>query len=154
MVLRSFESYMLKYIELKNGAANSGPAWIAEVRLSKSGRCVYFNNRALKRAKGGGIAGNHIDLESGEEYWVSGVKKDGCDRHWAGSGIVWIEAGAVGEYLRLCGSPGSRQIALRGNPRLTSNRPVSVQRDREREDRQVSAPQNKRLHRTQRGEYP
>ncbi len=95
---------MLRYIELKSSAADDGPAWIASVRLSKSGRCVYFNNRALKRAKGGGIAGNHVDLESGEEYWVSGVKKDGRDRHWAGSGIVWIEAGVVDEYLRLVGA--------------------------------------------------
>jgi hypothetical protein len=95
---------VLKYIELKTGHADNGHAWIARVRLSKSGRTVYFNGRALKRAAGGGIAGNHFDVETGDEYWVSGVKKDGCDRHWAGSGVVWIEAGAVAEYRQTIGA--------------------------------------------------
>jgi hypothetical protein len=31
---------------------------------------------------------------------VSGVKKNGQDRHWAGSGKVLIEATAVSEYLQ------------------------------------------------------
>jgi hypothetical protein len=35
---------------------------------------------------------------------VSGVKKDGLDRHWAGSGLVAIEASIVGEYLQLVGA--------------------------------------------------
>jgi hypothetical protein len=95
---------MLKYIELKSGHADNGPAWVARVKLSKSGRTVYFGDKALKRAGRGGLSGNHIDIESGEEYWVSGVKKDGLDRHWAGSGAVKIEAGAVAEYLRVTGA--------------------------------------------------
>jgi hypothetical protein len=95
---------VLKYIELKSGHSDSGPAWIAHVKVSKSGRTVYFNGKALQRATGGGISGNHLDIESREEYWVSGVKKDGRDRHWAGSGVVWIEASAVAEYLRVVGA--------------------------------------------------
>ena len=50
------------------------------------------------------MSGNHFDIQTGEEYWVSGVKKDGKDRHWAGSGKVAIEASAVEEYLRLIGA--------------------------------------------------
>ena len=96
---------MLKYIELKTGYSDNGPAWVARVRLSKSGRTVYFNGKALKRAVRGGVEGNHYDIDTGEEYWVSGVKKTGLDRHWAGSGVVRIEAGVVAEYLRLTGSP-------------------------------------------------
>jgi hypothetical protein len=96
---------MLKYIELKSGYSDNGPAWVARVAVSKSGRTVYFNGKALKRAGGGGISGNHYDLETGLEYWVSGVKKSGLDRHWAGSGKVLIEAGAVAEYLQLTGAP-------------------------------------------------
>jgi hypothetical protein len=95
---------MLRYIELKSGHADNGPAWIARVRLSKSGRTVYFGDKALKRMVGGGIAGNYMDIESGDEYWVSGVKKKGLDRHWAGSGTIRIEAGAVAEYLRTTGA--------------------------------------------------
>lgn len=92
---------MLKYVELKSGFADNGPAWIARVTVSKSGRTVYFNGRALKRTGRNGGRGNHWDLENGDEYWVSGVKKSGHDRHWAGSGLVNIEVSAVAEYLAL-----------------------------------------------------
>ena len=43
-------------------------------------------------------------IETGEMFWVSGVKKKGCDRHWAGSGKVLIEAAAVPEYLAVIGA--------------------------------------------------
>jgi len=95
---------MLKYIELKSGYSDNGPAWIARVKVSRSGSTVYFNGKALKRATGGGVSGNYIDTETYEEYWVSGVKKSGLDRHWAGSGLVAIEASIVGEYLQLVGA--------------------------------------------------
>ncbi len=95
------EEDVLRYIELKTGFADNGPAWIAHVKLSKSGRTVYFDGKALKRSNRGGASGNHYDLATGEQYWVSGVKKTGEDRHWAGSGVIRIEAGAVGQYLRV-----------------------------------------------------
>lgn len=93
---------MLKYIELKTGHADNGPAWVARVRASKSGRTIYFNGKALKRAHL--PTANHYDIVNREAYWVSGIKKDGLDRHWAGSGKVAIEAGVVTEYLRVTGS--------------------------------------------------
>ncbi len=37
----------------------------------------------------------------GDEYWISGVKQDGHDRHWAGSGTVEIDDDAAEEYARL-----------------------------------------------------
>jgi hypothetical protein len=42
-------------------------------------------------------------METGESFWVSGVKKNGEDRHWAGSGKVLVEAAAVSEYLHTIG---------------------------------------------------
>ena len=87
--------YCLMYIELKSGHQDNGPAWIGRAKLSKSGRTVYFNGRAFKRAVRGGIQGNHFDFETGEEYWLSGVKKDGTDRHWAGTGKIKIDAAVV-----------------------------------------------------------
>jgi hypothetical protein len=95
---------MMKYIELKSGYSDNGPAWIARVKVSRLGRTVYFNGKALRLSKGGGVSGNCYDIDSGEEYWVSGVKKNGLDRHWAGSGLVAIEASIVGEYLQLVGA--------------------------------------------------
>jgi len=94
---------MLRYIELKTGYSDNGPAWIGRVKLSKSGQTVYFNGKALKRSHHQG-ASSHFDLESGEGYWVSEVKKNGEDRHRFGSGKVAIEAAAVQEYLDLIGA--------------------------------------------------
>jgi hypothetical protein len=45
----------------------------------------------------------YIELKTGEVFWVSGVKRNGEDRHWAGSGRVLIEAAAVEEYLNVVG---------------------------------------------------
>lgn len=93
---------LLRYIELKSGHSDNGPAWIAYVEQSKTGRTVYFNGRGLLKLKGqrrGESGGNYIDMETGESFWVSGVKKDGKDRHWAGSGKVLVEAAAVTKYL-------------------------------------------------------
>lgn len=92
---------LLRYIELKSGFEDNGPAWIGRVTLSRSKTTVYFNGRALKRVKGGGISSNYRDIESGESFWISGIKKNGEDRHWAGSGRVLIEAAVVEEYLAL-----------------------------------------------------
>jgi len=93
---------ILRYIELKSGYSDNGPAWIGYVQQSKSGRTLYFNGRGLMKLKGqrrGDWGGNYIDMETGESFWVSGVKMNGEDRHWAGSGKVLIEAAAVAEYL-------------------------------------------------------
>ena len=91
------------YIELKSGFSDDGPAWISKVELSKSGQTVFFNNTALKRLKKPGIGANHFDIETGEEYWISGIKKNGQDRHWAGSGQVMIDKDIIDEYLKYTG---------------------------------------------------
>ena len=90
----------LMYLENKS-EGHSGSACIGFVEFSKSGQTVYFNNKALKKLKIPGISGNHFDIESGDEYWVSGVKKNGEDRHWAGGGKVMLDKNCVEEYLKL-----------------------------------------------------
>ncbi|MEX2205122.1 MAG: hypothetical protein WEF50_02735 [Myxococcota bacterium] len=94
------------YIELKSGHGNSGPARIGRVSFSKTGQTVYYNGKTFRRAKGGGIAGNFLDVDTGEEYWISGVKKDRSDRHWAGSGAVEIDDDAHDEYFALLRGDG------------------------------------------------
>ncbi|GAA4280008.1 mannose-1-phosphate guanylyltransferase [Gaetbulibacter aestuarii] len=91
----------LRYIELKSGFENTGPAWIGLAEFSKSGRTVYFNGKALKNSKAKGIAGNFYDIENGDEYWISGIKKNGTDRHWAGGGKIMIDRKVVHLYLSL-----------------------------------------------------
>lgn len=89
---------MLKYIEIKSGFRENGPAWIARVVAAKTGQTLYLNGKALKRTKG--VAeGNYFDSVTGEEYWVSGVKRRGSNRHEAGSGRIRVEAAALQELL-------------------------------------------------------
>lgn len=93
--------YKIMYIELKSGYKDNGPAWIGRVAISKSGQTVYFDNKAFKKANG--IRGNFYNLETGDEYWISGVKKDGRDRHWAGNGKIMIDRKIIREYLQITG---------------------------------------------------
>jgi len=94
----------IMYIELKSGYSDDGPAWIGSVEFSKSGRTIYFNNQAFKAIGGAGISGNYEDLLSGDEYWISGVKKDGNDRHSAGGGKVMIQNDILEQYLGIINS--------------------------------------------------
>ncbi len=87
------------YVELIQG--HSGPAWIGYGQFNKSGRTVYFNGKVFGR--GQGIIGNHVDIDLGDEYWISGVKKNGEDRHWAGSGKIHIDKTVISDYLKIIG---------------------------------------------------
>ena len=58
----------------------------------------------LKGQRRGESGGNYIDMETGESFWVSGVKKNGEDRHWAGTGKILVEAEAISEYLKTIGA--------------------------------------------------
>ena len=87
----------IKYIELKSGYHDDGPAWIGMVEFSKTGQTVYFNGQAFK----GNGHGYCFDIETKELYWITGVKKDGQNRHWAGKGKIMIDKLLVGDYLKL-----------------------------------------------------
>lgn len=89
------------YIEHKTDQNDRGEAWIGLVEFSKSGQTVYFNGNAYKKLKSGGSSGNFYNLETGDEFWISGVKKNGQDRHWAGGGKIKIERTIVDEYLNM-----------------------------------------------------
>ncbi len=108
----------LIYVELKTGYSDNGPAWIGNGFYNRTRKTVYFNGNVLCRSKG--ISGNHFDLETGEEYWISGVKKNGSDRHSAGAGTIEIDESVIGEYL-----------TLRGLTSLTKGKYVIVNLDNE-----------------------
>lgn len=64
----------LMYIELKSGYSDDGPAWIGYVKTSKTGKTIYFNDHAFQKAIGG--SSNYIDVENGDRYWITGLKKE------------------------------------------------------------------------------
>jgi len=96
---------VLKYVELKSGFGANGPAWIDLVTPTKSGRGFRFQDKLLLRATGGGIAGNYFDEATGEEYWVSGPKKNGEDRHYTGRGPVTVTDAAKTAYEAFLRTP-------------------------------------------------
>jgi hypothetical protein len=90
----------IMYVELKSGFGDNGPAWICRARFTRTGRSLYFHGKRLQAIKGGGISGNFLDPDTGDEYWVSGPNKDGSDRHWAGGGPIVVDDDAAEEYWR------------------------------------------------------
>ena len=91
----------IKYIELKSGFSDNGPAWIGLVSFSKSRKTIYFNRKAFQTLNGNGISGNYYEIESGNEYWISGVKKNQRDRHICGNGKIQVEKRILNEYLKI-----------------------------------------------------
>lgn len=90
------------YVEHKPAEhTDRAEAWIGWVTFSKTGRTVYTRGLRLQRSTRP-ACGNHVDLDTGENYWVSGPKKDGTDRLY-GNAPVTIEDDARAEYERLRG---------------------------------------------------
>jgi len=89
----------IKYIELKSGYSDDGSAWIGKVEFSKTGQTIYFNGQAFK----GNGHGSCFDIETKESYWITGIKKEGQNRHWAGKGKIMIDKMIVDDYLKLKG---------------------------------------------------
>ena len=74
-------SRRVMYVENKTANIDGVEARIGWVSFSKAGRTVYYRGRSLESLKGGGISGNYIDPETGDEYWVSGIKREGSNIH-------------------------------------------------------------------------
>jgi len=73
-----------------------GPARIGRVRFSKSGKSVHYQGRTLRTLAGSGFKANYFDTATGEQYWISGCKKNGEDALY--STIVEIDDEVREEY--------------------------------------------------------
>ncbi len=97
----------IMYIENKRGGLN-GDGRIGWVELSKSGRTFIYGGRQLLKTKSG-YKYNCIDLETGDEYWVSGPHRDGADKLYGG--VVQIDEDARVEYwTRIRERPSSVEL--------------------------------------------
>jgi hypothetical protein len=86
----------IMYIEYK-GDSLAVPGRIGRVQFSKTGKTIYYNGRKLQSLKGGYKA-NYYDVETGEEFWVSGCKQEGDDTLYPG--IIEIDEDVREEYWR------------------------------------------------------
>jgi hypothetical protein len=87
------------YIECKAGSL-SGPARIGRVTFSKSGKTIYYGGRTFQSLKGRGFKANFYDVATGDEYWISGPRKNGADRLYGERVAIDIDADARLEYWR------------------------------------------------------
>ncbi len=91
----------LMYLENKEGDIDGYTARIGWVTFSKTGLTVKYRGRSLARLKGGGVSGNYYCEDSGDEYWISGVKKRGSNVHDAEAVEVYIDEDAREAYAEL-----------------------------------------------------
>ncbi len=85
----------MMYIEDKSGGLN-GVGRIGRVTYSKTGKTVYYGGREFRSLKGGYKA-NFYDVEFGDEFWITGPKKQGRDRLY-GTGGSEIDEDVRVEY--------------------------------------------------------
>lgn len=87
----------IMYIEDKSGGL-TGPARIGRVSFWKTGRTLYYGSRSFQSLKGAGFKANYYDIETGEEFWISGPRKDGRDRLYGEPVAVDIDDDVRVEY--------------------------------------------------------
>ena len=90
------------YIESKSRLLDGEKARAGWVTFSKTGRTLFYRGRSFKAIGGRGISGNFIEEQSGSEYWISGIKARGSNRHPSErSESVAIDEDAKAEYERI-----------------------------------------------------
>lgn len=90
----------IMYIELKThpgGHNDCGPARIGRVTFSKTGKTIYYKDKQFQRVHL--HCGNYYEVNTDDEYWISGCKKNGEDRYpWASRAPVEIDDDVKEEY--------------------------------------------------------
>jgi hypothetical protein len=91
------------YIEFK-GDGFIGPGRIGRVSLSGSGKTIYYRGNKFRSLSGSGFKANFFDVETGEQYWISGCRKDGNDSLYPA--VIDIDLDVEEEYwTRIRGLP-------------------------------------------------
>ena len=86
----------IMYIEYKGDL--HGSAWIGKVTFSRTGATLHYRGKSFQSLKGGGFKANCFDIESGEQYWISGPRRDGADRLYKSDWPVEIDEDVREEY--------------------------------------------------------
>jgi len=87
----------IMYIERKAGEL-TGPARIGRVTYSKTGATLYYQGHEFRSLKGAGFKANYYDVATGDEYWISGPRKDGNDALYATNVATEIDQDVANEY--------------------------------------------------------
>ena len=96
----------IMYIEDKSGGL-VGPARIGRVTFSKTARTIYYGGRSFQSIKGQGFKANYYDVATGDHFWISGPRRDGCDALYRSNTSIEIDDDVREEYWRdIRGQPG------------------------------------------------
>jgi hypothetical protein len=87
------------YIECKAGGL-TGAGRIGRVTFSKTGRTLHYRGQRFQSLKGAGFKSNYYDVDTGEDYWISGPKRRGGDALYGGSTPIEIDEDVREEYWR------------------------------------------------------
>jgi hypothetical protein len=68
------------------------------VTFSKTYKRVYYRDQVFQRLPYPGFKANHYDVATGEEYWISGPKKEGGDRLYGERVPVEVDEDVRDEY--------------------------------------------------------
>ena len=84
------------YIEYKGNDGLVGPARIGWVKVRDKGRRLDYGKQSFRTLRGQGFKSNYYDIETREDYWISGCHKDGRDALY--STTAEIDEDAAEEY--------------------------------------------------------
>ena len=93
-------------IERKAGEL-TGSARIGRVTYSKTGATIYYKGQEFRSLKGSVFKANYYDAKTGEEYWIAGPQKDGCDALYATNIPPEIDEDVRDEYRTQIRNRGS-----------------------------------------------
>ena len=101
----------IMYIESKAGGL-VGPARIGRVSYSKTGCTIYYAGNEFQSLKGRGFKSNYREINTGDEYWISGPRRDGADSLYKTNIPTEIDEDVREEYW----------TAIRKKPELNTRR--------------------------------
>jgi hypothetical protein len=87
----------IMYVERK-AEDITGAARIGRVSFSKSGKTLYFRRKTFQSLKGCGLTSDYYDIDSGDDYWISGCRRDGADRLYGERVPISIDEDVREEY--------------------------------------------------------
>ncbi len=100
----------IMYLECKKDDM-SGPGPIGRVTFSNSGESLCYRGHRFHKLAGRGSKANYFEGETGDPYWISGCKRRGGDRLYAGT--IEIDDDLRGEYWKeIRGLPDRRNQRL------------------------------------------
>jgi len=89
----------IMYVERKAGSL-IGSGRIGRVARSKTGSTLYYRGKRFQSLKGAGFKSNYYDVDTGEDYWISGPKRGGGDTLYGGNTRTEIDEDVREEYWK------------------------------------------------------